>query len=257
MLREETLFGSIDKVKESIQFLQDLEPEEGYYLAFSGGKDSIVIKELADMAGVKYDAHYNVTTIDPPELVWFIKQQHRDVIWDHPPEPFLRKLEVKGFPLRQKRWCCEHYKERGGTGRDVMTGIRRAESAKRSKRKAVESCYKDASKRYINPIIGWSNEDVWDFIRETNIPYCSLYDEGFDRLGCLFCPYEGKYQRIKEVARYPKYVALFRKAFEKLFKTRKAEGRTSVDRWANGSEMFEWWLTGEGQDEDDQTVLFE
>ena len=47
-----------DKVQVAIERLKTFEPPEGYYLVFSGGKDSVVIKALADMAGVKYDAHY-------------------------------------------------------------------------------------------------------------------------------------------------------------------------------------------------------
>lgn len=74
MLRQIDLMGNtIDKVQTAIDRLRAFEPEEGYYLAFSGGKDSVVIKAIADMAGVKYDAHYNATTVDPPELVRFIK----------------------------------------------------------------------------------------------------------------------------------------------------------------------------------------
>lgn len=74
MLIENTLFGVRDKVKIAIDRLQAFEPPEGYYLAFSGGKDSQCIYHLAKEAGVKFDAHYNLTTADPPELVWFIKK---------------------------------------------------------------------------------------------------------------------------------------------------------------------------------------
>lgn len=70
-----------DKVEAAIKRLQMFEPEEGYYLAFSGGKDSVCVKALADMAGVKYDAHYNITTVDPPELVAFVKS-FKDVKMD-------------------------------------------------------------------------------------------------------------------------------------------------------------------------------
>ena len=72
-LIEYTLDGKIDKVKQAIQYFKSFEPEEWYFLAFSGGKDSVVIKRLAEMAGVKFDAHYSVTSVDPPELVRFIK----------------------------------------------------------------------------------------------------------------------------------------------------------------------------------------
>lgn len=71
-----------DKVETAIMRLQMFEPAEGYYLAFSGGKDSVVIKALADMAKVKYDAHYSVTTVDPPELVTFIRDIYPDVIFE-------------------------------------------------------------------------------------------------------------------------------------------------------------------------------
>jgi phosphoadenosine phosphosulfate reductase len=103
MLVEKQLFGTINKVKMAIDRLKSFEPSEGFYLAFSGGKDSIVLKELADMANVKYDAEYSLTTIDPPELVKFIRQYHQDVNIDYPKEPFLKRLEYKGFPIRQAR----------------------------------------------------------------------------------------------------------------------------------------------------------
>ena len=147
-----SLFEMTDLVKVAIDRLQAFCPPEGYYLAFSGGKDSCVIKELADQAGVKYDAHYNVTTIDPPDLVRFIRAYHRDVIFDYPEKPFFRLLVEKGFPLRQARWCCDLLKERGGEGRRVVTGIRWSESQQRATRKTVEHCFKDKSKIYINPI---------------------------------------------------------------------------------------------------------
>ena len=253
MLREVELFGVMDKVADSIKLLQDVEPEEGYYLAFSGGKDSICIKEVCDMAGVKYDAHYNNTTIDPPELVRFIRRHHPDVKFEHPEVPFLKKMATKGFPQRQRRWCCEVYKERGGTGRKVVTGIRAAESAKRAGRKMVEACFKDTTKTYINPLLGWTDDDVWEFIKEREMPYCKLYDEGYKRLGCMFCPMNTK--RMMDVESYPRYTRLFIKAFETLYAT----GRLSmINRWDSGEDMFWWWIDDKRPQEDPgQTVLFE
>ncbi len=253
MLRETGLFEVRDKIQESIQFLQDHEPSEGYYLAFSGGKDSICIKQLAVMAEVQYDSHYSVTTIDPPELVKFIRKYHSDVEFDHPEKPLLRVLETKGFPQRQRRWCCALYKERGGSGRRVVTGIRAAESVKRAGRRAVEVCYKDTSKMYFNPIINWSDAEVWEFIREQDLPYCELYDQGWKRIGCLFCPNAGKH-RLEEAKQYPRYVNTFIKSFKKLHGT----GRKSMDRWKDGEEMFWWWLDENKKTENpDQSVLFE
>ena len=52
-----------EKIGEAVKRLRAFEPPEGYYLAFSGGKDSVVCKALCDLAGVKYDAHYRVTSV--------------------------------------------------------------------------------------------------------------------------------------------------------------------------------------------------
>jgi phosphoadenosine phosphosulfate reductase len=233
---------AIARIKE---FLPTAGPQ-GYYLAFSGGKDSIVLKDLAERSGVKHDCHYAVTTIDPPELVRFIKRFHPDVKWDRPKMPFLRMLETRGFPIRQGRWCCAEYKENWGVGRTILTGIRWEESKNRSNRRMVESClgggYKSQAKHFVHPIIDWSKEDIWSYIKERKLPYCSLYDEGWKRIGCLLCPMSYYTRRLKEIERYPRYAAAYLKSFRKLYANRKAAGRVSVDRWASGDDMFWWWI---------------
>jgi len=85
MLIEKHIDGYVrDKVAIAMDRLKAFEPEEGYYLAFSGGKDSQCIYHLAVEAGVKFDAHYNLTTVDPPELVRFIKDNYHDVGINYP-----------------------------------------------------------------------------------------------------------------------------------------------------------------------------
>lgn len=256
-LIENTLWGIEDKVKIAIERIKNFCPPEGYYLAFSGGKDSIVIKELADMAGVKYDAHYNVTTIDPPELIYYIRKYHKNVYWERPKIPFLKQLETRGYPQRQRRWCCDEYKERGGQNRIVMTGVRWEESKKRSGRRMVEKCFKDGSKTYLNAIIDWTELDVWEFIRQRKLPYCTLYDQGFTRIGCLFCPMAQQSARMREIARYPRLKAAFIKSFEKLYENKKKQGKTSVDYWKNGADMFGYWINNQTKDNPDQTIMFE
>jgi phosphoadenosine phosphosulfate reductase len=66
-------------IKIAIERLRTFEPAEGYYVAFSGGKDSITILDLVKKSGVKYDAPFNLTTVDPPELLKFIKKNHSEV----------------------------------------------------------------------------------------------------------------------------------------------------------------------------------
>lgn len=113
--------------------------EEGYYLAFSGGKDSQVIYQLARMAGVKFTAHYHITTVDPPELVRFIRKEYPEVRMERPKMSMWQLIVKKGFPpTRKVRYCCSELKERGGEGRFVITGVRWAESKKRCKRGLAE-----------------------------------------------------------------------------------------------------------------------
>ena len=278
----------MDKVETAILRLQTYEPPEGYHLAFSGGKDSCVIKALADMAGVKYDAHYSVTGIDPPELVYFIKEHHPDVIWDIPRDRDGNRITMwslipkkKMPPTRIARYCCEALKESCGLGRLTVTGVRWAESSKRKNNhgeatifdkkaqkmvkeqfdpddytisgqggvvlrldnrenaKIVEMCYK-THKTTINPIIDWTDDDVWEFLREYEIPYCSLYDEGYDRLGCVGCPMARRRQK-KELEKYPRFRQLYLLAFEKMLVARREAGLET--RWDKPEQVMEWWTS--------------
>jgi phosphoadenosine phosphosulfate reductase len=219
----------------SIDILREYEPDEGYYLAFSGGKDSCVLKHVADMAGVKYDAHYNMTTIDPPEVTRFIKKHHPDVEWHVPKKPFWKMVEVNGLPFQTGRWCCRYYKEIGGVGRKVLTGIRAEESRQRAKRGVFSTCSK-LQKWYINPLLEWTSSDIWGHIRNHGLPYCSLYDEGWDRIGCVVCPFENDVDRSME--RWPVFWRLAKDAGSVYFQ----RSKSFKARWNNFDEMFDWWI---------------
>lgn len=247
MLTENTLFGVDDKVKIAIEILKDLEPEEGYHVADSGGKDSCVILELVKMAGVKYDAHHSLTTIDPPELVYFLRDYHKDTIIDRPKKPFLTRLAENGYPQRIRRWCCKEYKETGGAGRLVITGVRADESYKRARRNFLETCTQDPSRRFLNIIFTWTESDVWDFIKKYSVPYCKLYDEGWKRIGCLFCPNAGK-RRLQDAINYPGYTRAFIKAFENLYQNKKDKWKND---WTSGEQMFWDWIKEEKETEDE------
>ena len=269
-LVENTLFGIEDKVANSIEALRTFEPQEGYYVAFSGGKDSVVIKKLCDLAGVKYDAHYHVTSVDPPELVQFIKESYPDVAREIPhyadgsPITMWNLIPKVGMPpTRLMRYCCAKLKEGGGYGRFTVTGVRWAESTRRRQsrgfadvvdgekgitrflnndndeiRQFTESCFK-WKKTIINPIINWEDEDVWEFIHTYDVPYCDLYDKGFHRLGCIGCPMATS--AAAELDRYPKYKAMYLRAFEKMLDSRRERERET--RWHNAQEVMEWWLS--------------
>lgn len=259
MLVEKNLFEQINKIEIAIERLKTFEPKEGYYLAFSGGKDSIVIKKLAEMSDVKFESHYNYVGIDPPELVKFIKKYHKDVFFEKPEVPFFKQFIKSGYPTRQMRWCCELLKEKSGNNRFIITGIRWAESTSRKNRKMVEFSNKENQrKRFLNLIIDWSNEDVWDFIKLYKIPYCELYDRGWERVGCLFCPMNRK-NRLEQVELYPKFRKAFIIAFNKRYEYCEERGLTMATRFDSGEDAFWYWIKNKSKEkiDEDQCLMFE
>ena len=219
----------------AIEFIQKHEPTEGYFLGFSGGKDSVVMYDLTLKSGVKFQAYYSVTGIDPPEVVRFIRDNYPDVIFKRPfmkmpkkfPEwkgtrSFFEMIQVKGFPMRFARWCCDDLKK--NPTRDIplnhrLMGIRSEESSMRKARKDNPEKFKKWM--IYKPIFDWLEWEIWDYIEKNNFLYCSLYDEGFDRLGCVLCPFlcHGEYnpKLVMHKKRWPKIYAAFEKAMKKLF----------------------------------------
>ena len=265
MLVENTLFGVRDKVGIAINRLRAFEPEEGYYLCFSGGKDSQCIYHLAVEAGVKFDAHYNVTGIDHPELIYFMRRNYSNVIREPYKESMWKLIEKKGMPTRLHRFCCEVLKEHGGEGRICITGVRWAESNNRANsrnafeivtgkkesaklfndndegRRMFENCMQKG-KRVVNPIIDWLEEDVWEYLNSRGIEHCKLYDEGYKRLGCIGCPVSSK--QAEELEKYPKFYNAYLRAvarfltgyFERCNKKGKEPFKKTVEEWMH------WWV---------------
>lgn len=122
----------ISKEKRAIEYLKAFEPEsEPYYACYSGGKDSDVIRILLTLAGAKHELHHNLTTVDAPETVRYVKSIP-EVIVDRPEKNMFSLIVEKMFPpTRLARYCCERLKERGGIGRLKVTGVRWAESMAR------------------------------------------------------------------------------------------------------------------------------
>ena len=136
-----------DKMIYSVNLLQKAESlalaygggNFGYYLAFSAGKDSQALYHIAELAGVKFDAHMNLTSVDPPEVIRFVKQAYPEVDLIKPKKSIYQyAIEKQILPTMRVRWCCAEYKENAGAGRVTLIGIRHQESSRRAKRNEVE-----------------------------------------------------------------------------------------------------------------------
>jgi phosphoadenosine phosphosulfate reductase len=219
----------------SMDLLKDNCPSDGYYVAFSGGKDSTVILDLVKRSGCKFDAHYNVTTVDPPELVRFIRNQHPEVVFERPVKTMWQLIEENMMPpMRQMRYCCRWLKERTVSGdRVIVIGVRAEESQRRSLSTEIRT--NDRHQKCVSPIFAWSSTDVWQHIRLHHLPYCELYDKGWERIGC---PFNSK--RVEQLAKYPGIAHAYRNACRKAFDRRIERGKTS--RWKDGDEMYSWWI---------------
>lgn len=230
------------KEQEAIEFIREHEPPEGYFLGFSGGKDSVVLYDLTLKAGVKSQAYYSATGIDAPEVVKFIRKYYPQVIHRRPKESFFALIPKYGYPTKWTRWCCNYLKKyptKDVTLSRRLMGIRAEESMRRASRGKISQVTKNNI--HYKPIFHWLEWEIWDHINLYSLPYCSLYDEGFSRLGCVICPFVSGSALKRNRERWPKIYAAFEKAMRKLWDTGKIEKRGYDSSF---EEFLEHWYRG-------------
>ena len=136
---QEKIRHSIELLQKSERLAQVYDPEDHFFLAFSGGKDSQCLYHVAKLAGVKFKAHMSLTSVDPPEVIRFVRKHYPDVELIKPKRSiFQSAIDRKILPTMRVRWCCAEYKEATGAGKVTLIGIRHAESSRRAGRNEVE-----------------------------------------------------------------------------------------------------------------------
>ncbi len=180
----------------------------------------------------------NLTSVDPPEIIRFVKQNYPEVELIRPKDSIYNiAIQKRILPTQRVRWCCEEFKESAGAGKVTLIGIRKQESARRKKRNEVEissrkfsgtlegldeyrkskginitnateertmGCISGKESLLVSPIIHWAEQDVWEFLNEVvQVPHCELYDQGWTRIGCIGCPMAQLKQKVKENKRWP------------------------------------------------------
>lgn len=218
------------KIDGSIRLLRAIQaahPDDVIEIAYSGGKDSDVILQLAKEAGINYRAIYKNTTIDPRGTLQHVRDMGVEVL--QPKQSFFQLVEQKGLPSRFHRFCCQELKEYKVLDVAVM-GVRRAESPKRAERyKEPTQCrYYGSKKRHVEavyPILEWSNDDVRNFIQDRGITLAPVYYDADGtlhierRLGCVGCPLASKRHRLEELRQYPSIVRAYARALGKYHQT--------------------------------------
>ena len=245
-------------------------------ITYSGGKDSAVLLDLAERSGILFEVIHSHTTADAPETVYHVRNEFgrleekgitckidypmykgkRASMWSLIPQKSMP-------PTRIARYCCTVLKEQAGMGRFIATGVRWAESAKRKGRGIIEIPHSDKRKRIqlnsdnddarrlfetctlkteriCNPIIDWSDEDIWNYMSDQKIKRNPLYDMGFDRVGCIGCPMAGTRIRLREFYYWPKYKEYYLKTFDRMIKENKRKKLKT--KWKNAEEVYHWWM---------------
>ena len=180
--------------------------EAEMFVSFSGGKDSTVVSHLVLTALSKNIIHiYGDTTLEYPSSLVYLKRfkdEHRNIpilIAKNKDQDFNNLCEVIGPPARMLRWCCTVFKTGAITKKIESTfknakrvlafqGLRRIESAARSKYDRDSDESKIKKQKSLNPIIDWLDFDVWLYIFANNIDFNDAYRLGFSRVGCWCCP---------------------------------------------------------------------
>ena len=258
---------SIDLIRKSEKMALRLDPENGFYNTFSGGKDSQVLYHLVKLSGVKAKTHMNLTSVDPPEVIRFVKQHYPEVELIKPRMSIYDMAKKKCIlPTKRLRWCCAEYKESRGAGKVTLIGIRQEESVRRAKRGEISTvikgkraeetfdqwseheekmvtCVGGKDKILVSPIIYWTERDVWEFLNANNIPHCALYGMGYTRIGCICCPMSNIRNKRKDIERWPHVKRNWLKTIQWLI------DNGYINHNFNDAEIgFHWWISGKSFD---------
>ncbi|MGB9938631.1 phosphoadenosine phosphosulfate reductase family protein [Methanosarcina sp.] len=194
------------------------------YVSFSGGKDSLVVLDLAraSLKQRELKAFFLNTGIEFPETVEFVRSfcREREIPLNeaNAGSAFREQVGKFGPPAKDFRWCCKVCKlasagdldtgkeapSRKGA-RDVayltIDGKRKHESFSRARIAASETNPFVPAQLNIFPIRDWKAIEVWLYIHWRGLPYNPLYDLGFERVGCWLCPsaLAAEYARVKDL----------------------------------------------------------
>jgi phosphoadenosine phosphosulfate reductase len=123
---------------------------------------------LAARYGVRFERRSSLRTLEQQAL------RHGDKLWERDPDLCCRLRKVE--PLKEMLAGLSAW----------ITAIRREQSPARANARVVERDAKFGLVK-INPLAGWSKRQVWQYLRQNDVPYNALYDQGYSSVGCQPC----------------------------------------------------------------------
>ncbi len=231
---DEIIMEANQYIKETVSKYENYQP----VVSWSGGKDSTVTSDLVrKTTGNNTILHiFGDTTLEFPTTYKYFKEFKKDNMFT----PFIATCSDKNFselcdvfgpPSRVMRWCCSIFKTgpisrsfNDTIGKKILTfyGIRKSESASRSKYLRTVQSPKISRQIVSAPIIEWSDNDVWLYILSEKISFNKAYEYGFRRVGCLYCPNNSMWSEFlssiyfkEEYKKWKEYLYTFAKGIGK------------------------------------------
>ena len=119
-----------------------------------------------------------------------------------------------------------------------LIGVRAEESPRRAATWREVTPWRYGGGIAVLPLLSWTLLDVWTYIWRYSVSYCPLYDEGWDRLGCVGCPQAGRH-RVTQFQRWPHIERVWRKGIVRYWERRVRENPSShILRFTSGEEYF-------------------
>jgi phosphoadenosine phosphosulfate reductase len=177
--------------------MMDSQPAAATACTFTGGKDSLVaLHMLKSVAGGSVPCRVLRldTSVKFPEILAFIAEI--EVRWEL--DIIVARndavLNAPGFQIaRDPAACCKALKVDalnaaiiGHSLQALVTGVRADEQEQRRDEQHVSPREDPPHVRY-NPVLDFSEADIWSYIRQHELPYCTLYDQGYRSIGCMPC----------------------------------------------------------------------
>lgn len=192
---------SFNMVKDAISFIEENCDLDSTIVMFSGGKDSLVAMDIATRAGVE-KAVYIDSDVEYTISRRYVHEMSKiyNIEFVRPDNDFFEFCKRLSPPSKRLKWCCKVIKLSFMMKYAMknhkfyhITGLRASESARRgSYTDIVTDPFIFSNPRFkfhqVNPVLSWSDQEIWDYIKEHDLPPNPLYSKGAQRVGCWCCP---------------------------------------------------------------------